>query len=143
MSEPATPLMDPHSEYTSRLSQFEETSQRWSQRERLLSRARLAMFGATLVLVWLAFGTATLAAGWPGIAALLFVGLVIAHDRVIQRRRAADRSAGFYRLKRNSVWVVRPHAILLITLVQEFILPIANWLHKGSSLVGSKTAIMD
>lgn len=97
MSEPATPLMDPHSEYTSRLSQFEETSQRWSQRERLLSRARLAMFGATLVLVWLAFGTATLAAGWPGIAALLFVGLVIAHDRVIQRRRAADRSAEFYR----------------------------------------------
>lgn len=97
MSKAATPLTDPHAEYTGRLRQFEETSQRWSQRERWLSHARLAVFGATLVLLWLAFGIETLAAGWPGIAALLFVGLVIAHDQVIQRRRATDRSAGFYR----------------------------------------------
>ena len=62
MSKAATPLTDPHAEYTGRLRQFEETSQRWSQRERWLSHARLAVFGATLVLLWLAFGIETLAA---------------------------------------------------------------------------------
>jgi hypothetical protein len=97
MKENLSSVQNPHAEYTGRLAYFEETIQRWHRRERTLSYSRLLAFGITLVLLWLAFGVGSVSLRWPGISALLFIGLVIGHDYVIRKRRAADRSAAFYR----------------------------------------------
>ena len=61
-----------------------------------MSNARLVVFLAGLALAWLIFGPAS----WPlaglAVPALVFFGLVVFHDRVIQRRRRVERSISFY-----------------------------------------------
>ena len=86
----------PASVYTEHRERFASESSRWSTRERRLSHARLFVFLAGAAIGWLCFGSRLLAPAWFGAAVLLFMALVIAHDRVIQRRTRADRRAQFY-----------------------------------------------
>jgi hypothetical protein len=64
---------------------------RWTKLERRLSQLRLLAFGAGVVTAWLVFGTRA----WPGVAiwpfVIAFAALVVVHDRVIARRRRAER----------------------------------------------------
>jgi hypothetical protein len=73
-----------------------QESARWLRPERWLSHLRLAVFFGAALLGWLSFGSRVLAPGWFAGGGVLFVALVVAHDRVIQRRRRADRCASFY-----------------------------------------------
>ena len=61
-----------------------------------ISQARLAVFALGVVLAGVAFGTQRLDPRWLGIPAIAFVALVIAHDRVLRRRDARERSVRYY-----------------------------------------------
>jgi len=86
----------PAAEYRRRLARWNADAGRWRRHEGWLSHLRLAVFLAALILGWFVFGTHQLGAGWLGPPAGLFLVLVIAHDRVIQARRRAERRAAFY-----------------------------------------------
>ena len=90
------PFVSPRAEYEARLAARRTDAQRLGRAERRLSNARLAVFAAGLGLAWLVFGRGALAGGWlaPPIAG--FLALVVLHDRVITRRRRAERAAAFY-----------------------------------------------
>jgi hypothetical protein len=82
--------------YTQRRDASAEQSAHWQRYERWLSTARLVVFFGGAALGWFAFGSRVLAPGWFGLAVLVFLALVVAHDRIIQRRTRADRCVGFY-----------------------------------------------
>jgi hypothetical protein len=86
----------PGGEYTLRKRARERVAQALGRRDRLLSNARLFVFVAGVVQGFLAFGTRVLAPVWLIPTVLVFVALLIAHDRVIQARRRAERSVAFY-----------------------------------------------
>ncbi len=54
------------------------------------------MFAAGLLGGWFAFGTRTLAIGWLAPIVLLFLALILVHDRIIRRRERADRQVVYY-----------------------------------------------
>jgi len=68
----------------------------WQGRARLVSNARLVCFLAFLTVVWLAFGTRSLDPAWIAVTAIGFVGLVIAHDRLLRREQRASRMRRFF-----------------------------------------------
>ncbi|MCZ6782623.1 MAG: DNA mismatch repair protein MutS [Proteobacteria bacterium] len=89
-------MNEPRSEYAHRLEVAESAARRWGVRERWISHARLAVFVAGAGVAWLAFGSRVLAAGWLAPIVVLFLALVIVHDRLIRRHREAQRRADFY-----------------------------------------------
>jgi len=88
--------VDPHAEYTRRLGAARADALRWSGQEAWLSRLRLAVFVAGLVIGWLAFGSHRLDPVWALPPVVVFTGLVVAHDRVIRRRMRADRCVAYF-----------------------------------------------
>ena len=87
---------EPQLEYEKRRDAWQQEVSRWQAHEGWLSKLRLIVFAVAFVLGWFSFGSHVLAPGWVGFAAFIFVVLVIAHDRVIQRRTRAERSHSFY-----------------------------------------------
>lgn len=87
---------DPHSEYSRQLGRCQAEAGRWRRHEGRLSQLRLVIFFAGLALGWLAFGSHQIAAVWVLPPVIAFVALLIAHDRVIQLRRYADRTLDFF-----------------------------------------------
>ena len=75
-------MNEPRSEYAHRLEVAESAARRWGVRERWISHARLAVFVVGAGAAWLAFGSRVLAAGWLAPIVVLFLALVIVHDRV-------------------------------------------------------------
>jgi hypothetical protein len=88
--------MTPRAEYTARLHERQTRAARLAQRERSIAHTRLLVFAAAVVIAWLAFGSRVISPGWLGVPAVIFLGLVIHHDRVIKERRRAERSVAFY-----------------------------------------------
>jgi len=83
-------------EYTSRLAARRVAAHRLARLERRISNARLLVFVAAAVVALVAFDTHRLSPWWIALPALLFVGLVLRHDRVIRVRQQAQRAAAFY-----------------------------------------------
>ena len=61
-----------------------------------ISQARLAVFVIGVVLAGIVFGTQRLDPRWLAVPAVAFIALVIAHDRVLRRRDARERSVRYY-----------------------------------------------
>ena len=87
---------DPHAVYTAAQATHRDAAERWRRRERWLSHLRLAVFVLAALIGWLAFGSRQLAPIWIAPPAVGFLGLLIAHDRVISRRRLEERTLDFY-----------------------------------------------
>ena len=91
-----TPGTGPADVYAFRLATHREENQKWQRWDRILSNLRLLSFVVTLVAGWLAFGAHTI----PGLVALppavIFVALLIAHDRVIQSKKNTGRKTDYY-----------------------------------------------
>ena len=66
------------------------------RRERQVSHARLFVFAVGLAAGWLAFGSHQIPASWTLPPAVLFLVLVLLHDRLIRRLRVIDRSIDFF-----------------------------------------------
>ncbi|MED5262217.1 MAG: DNA mismatch repair protein MutS [Myxococcota bacterium] len=83
-------------EYSKRRGRLEHRIAYWKNWERRLSVARLIAFGTTAALLWAAYGPPDLPGAWIAPPAVGFVLLLVSHDRVIRRRRRAERAAKFY-----------------------------------------------
>jgi hypothetical protein len=88
--------MDPRTEYSTRLDDRRARADGLAQRERTIGNVRLLVFVAATVIAVLVFGYHAVSAGWLGLPAVVFLALVVHHDRVIKERRRADRSVAFY-----------------------------------------------
>jgi hypothetical protein len=86
----------PSEVYAERLERHRRERTRLEGWDRALSNARLLSFVIALAIGWFAFGSHSIAGGWVLPPALVFVALLIAHDRVIQRRKRAVRRVDFY-----------------------------------------------
>jgi hypothetical protein len=84
------------SEYRLRLAGRSREAERWRRLDGRLSNARLIVFALGVAQGFATFGTHHLAAGWLAPTIVIFVGLLVAHDRVIQARRRAERSISFF-----------------------------------------------
>ncbi len=91
-----TDSSEPATVYHERSQRHGAELARWLRWERILSNSRLLVFAIAALLGWFAFGSRSLAAIWVVPPALVFVGLLIAHDRVIQWRKRAERRVVFY-----------------------------------------------
>jgi len=85
-------VSNPRAIYDERLTKHRAESATLRSRERVLSLSRIALFIAAVVIAIVHFSA------WIAIPILGFVALVIAHDRVIRRRRRADAAARFFEL---------------------------------------------
>jgi hypothetical protein len=83
---------DPRSAYTERLEARGRAVARHDQRHRMIGNLRLLVFASAAVLAWLAWGRGLLSAFWLGLPAAVFVCLIVAHERVLRARRAAQRA---------------------------------------------------
>lgn len=92
----AAPGSEPHAVYAAAQATHREAVARWKRRERWLSHARLAVFALAALIGWLAFGSRQIEPAWLAPPVAAFVVLLIAHDRVIARRRRAERTLDFY-----------------------------------------------
>jgi hypothetical protein len=80
---------DPRLTYDDRLTKHRAEAGALRSRERAISTARIVLFIAAAVIAVVHFS------GWIAIPIVGFVALVIAHDKVIKRRRRADAAARF------------------------------------------------
>ena len=90
------PLGKPRAEYTRRLAARREAAERHRRIERSIGNARLAVFAAGGVIAWSSFAHGALSPWWLIVPAVLFLALVIVHDRVIRARGRAERAVAFY-----------------------------------------------
>ncbi|MFP6641168.1 MAG: DNA mismatch repair protein MutS, partial [Myxococcota bacterium] len=68
----------------------------WKQRERWLGHARLVTFVLGLVAGWFIFGSHQLEPLWILPPIILFVALLMIHDRTIQKHNRAERVLDFF-----------------------------------------------
>lgn len=92
----ATSNATPEATYEKRLGEHRERATALAARDRRFSRMRLATFLVGAVAAFLAFGTRDIASFWLVPVVLLFISLLVAHDRVIRRKSRAERAATFY-----------------------------------------------
>lgn len=62
----------------------------------MLGNTRLITLGAGAVVLWLVFRLHVLSSGWLAAPVMVFVALVVWHDRVLRARTRARRAAEFY-----------------------------------------------
>lgn len=92
----AEPTSAAQAEYERRHATRSEQATRAGASARRVSNARLAVFVAGLAGLWGVLGDGRLP-GWTLAApALAFAALVVAHDRLLRRRRSAERAAAWY-----------------------------------------------
>jgi MutS-like protein len=86
----------PQREYAQRLHRAQAEALRLAELERRISNARMVVFLAAIAVAWSGSHTGWWSAWWAGLPIGAFIGLVIAHDRVIRGRQRADRTVRFY-----------------------------------------------
>ena len=88
--------LDPLAAYTAGCSRAERETTLWGGRAWWVSNARLACFVALLAVGWRAFGTRTLEPVWTTLPLLVFVALLLVHERILRRENRAIRMRRFY-----------------------------------------------
>jgi hypothetical protein len=87
---------DAHALYTERLALRRGLAAALLRRERTFSNLRLFVAAVGVLLLWFVYGPRGLAATWLLLPLAIFVLFVLLHDRVIRRRKEAERAAAFY-----------------------------------------------
>jgi len=82
-------VSDPRATYDQRLATHRAEAARLRVTERLVSIGRIVSFFAAILVAVLHFS------GWIAIPIVAFVALIVAHDRLIHRRRRAEAAATF------------------------------------------------
>ena len=93
---PCPPVSEAHAEYTRRLHARRTLVERFTGYERRTGTARLVVFLVGAGLGWFACRPGLLSWWWLIGPALVFVGLVVVHERFRRRLRLAERSVAFY-----------------------------------------------
>ena len=87
---------DPPSAYTGRLQARRAAVARHDQRHRTIGNLRLLVFLSAAVLAWLAWGRGLLSPFWLGLPVVVFVCLIVVHERALRARRVAQRAVAHY-----------------------------------------------
>jgi hypothetical protein len=87
---------NPSQEYARRLEARRQTVQRYNQLDRAVARLRLAVFGLLLAIGWFALRERSLPLVWLLLPLLLFLILVVCHERVLRNWKRARRAVAFY-----------------------------------------------
>jgi hypothetical protein len=82
------PVSDPRQTYDERLTHHRANAEALRKNEQVLSLGRIVLFLAIIVVAAIVHYSA-----WVLVPVILFVILIVAHDRVIKRRRRADAAA--------------------------------------------------
>jgi hypothetical protein len=86
----------PLEEYRRRLAERRAAEAIQERRHQALGNARLVTLTAGAVLFWVIFRLHVAASAWLAVPILVFVALVVWHDRVLRARTRAQRAAAFY-----------------------------------------------
>ncbi|MAE93352.1 MAG: DNA mismatch repair protein MutS [Deltaproteobacteria bacterium] len=86
----------PHAIYTARRGECAGALARWSELDARLQRVRLVVFGIGVAMAFAVFGFESLAFPWLAAPTVVFVGLLLWHDRVLRARDRAERAMAFY-----------------------------------------------
>jgi hypothetical protein len=86
----------PLEEYRRRLGERRAAEAIQERRHQALGNARLVILAAGAVLFWLIFRLHVATWAWLAVPILVFVALVVWHDRVLRARTRAQRAAAFY-----------------------------------------------
>src|SRR5688500_6634731 len=89
-------MSEPLTEYRARLEARRATLQRYDKLDSNIAFLRLVAAGVFLVLAWLVWTSAYLSGWLLLVPASVFLGLVIYHERVFQKRNAARKTVRFY-----------------------------------------------
>lgn len=100
IAQPALTLLQfvtvsPHDEYLARLRQRQSRVAHFERLHIMFGNVRLALFVATIVLVFLAFHR-TLSFWWIAAPAVVFIVIAIRHARIMRLRTCAERLAAVY-----------------------------------------------
>ena len=87
---------NPRVEYARRLKAQGRVVAAFERRHVALGNAQLALAVAGILAVWMAVGRHWFAVWWLQAPAVGFVALALVHERVIRRRKRAERLSGFY-----------------------------------------------
>ena len=96
MTPPADARSIPRAEYARRLQSRRDAAAKQARLDLAISNGRLAVGLAAAVVAWLAFGGRVLSPAWLAAPGLVFLLLVVLHERAIRSRRRAERAASFY-----------------------------------------------
>jgi hypothetical protein len=88
-------MCDPRAEYTRRLARWDVEIGRGERRHQLMANLRLADAGAAVLLVWAALVHA-ISAWWLALPVVVFVALVVVHDRILRETERSRRARRFY-----------------------------------------------
>lgn len=91
-------MSDPRSIPERRAAQRDADLRRTRRIEKTVSWSRLAAVLAAAVLVWLSVQASLLPLIWAAAPVLLFLALVVLHERVLRRTERLERAQAFYRL---------------------------------------------
>ena len=86
----------PREEYARRRARQQEGVADAARREERISRARLGVALAAVLVAWLVFGAGRLSPWWLVAPGRAFAALLVAHARVRRRRGRAERGVAFY-----------------------------------------------
>src|SRR5690349_8766135 len=86
----------PEQEYLQRREAREQALARHTRLDMMMSHARTATALTVILLGWLAFGARAVAGWWILAPIGLFVVLMAAHERIIQRKQRAERAVAYY-----------------------------------------------
>ncbi len=87
---------DPDAEYARRLSARRNVAAQLARMDHRLGDMRLATVVALLLAAYLALGRGVFSPAWLVPLVVLFVGLLVWHEQVVQRKQRAERAARFY-----------------------------------------------
>ncbi len=90
------PRADPGTQYRRRLAERRTRQEMLSRLDSRFSMARLVTVAVGLVVAWAVFDPERLALAWLAVPAVVFVGLAIAHERVVHRKERAQRAIAYY-----------------------------------------------
>src|SRR5689334_5993732 len=87
---------DPQTEYSERLHARKKTVGHFMRKERRVAMLRLATALLFVAMAWFSFGREIVAKPWLVLPAVIFVALLIVHDRTTRLRQRAQKAVEFY-----------------------------------------------
>jgi hypothetical protein len=91
-----TPVNDPRLEYVERLAARKEWAARRQRQHIQIGNARLALFIIAAWIAWAAFARGSVSGWWLAGPAILFVAMVVVHERILRDRELATRAVRYY-----------------------------------------------
>ena len=88
--------MSPVDEYSQRLRLREQSKVRWDTQSGRLETARLSLAALFLILAGTCLARGTPAPGWLLLPTVLFLALIVYHQRIRTRRTLAERAVSYY-----------------------------------------------